>query len=301
MPWTLLVGPVVQGLRHTGWKDPMIRLAICWLGLPFLFFCASSGKLGTYILPCFPPLAILTSTGLLKYSAGGKRKAFTVPVYILAVVVTTLVILLILNHAMSADSRLYEQQETWKVVLVTIAFLTWVLLLLCAGRAADFRKMLAYFAVSPAVFMFCAQFVIPGQLIEKKSPGEFLRQHKHRISRDTILVSDNYLTSAVCWSYKRNDVRLLGRAGEFAYGLAYDDSKHRLLDIDQFKDLITTDSGEERIALITSTKRYVEYRQMLPKPVFEDIDYGFVFAEFAVRSVSIAAMHDPSPSQCCLH
>ena len=31
MPWTLLVGPAVLGLRRTDWNDPMIRLAIRWL------------------------------------------------------------------------------------------------------------------------------------------------------------------------------------------------------------------------------------------------------------------------------
>jgi 4-amino-4-deoxy-L-arabinose transferase len=288
-PWTVLLPAVISGLRDThlgsrgagSIKDPLVRFALCWLIFPFLLFSASRGKLGTYILPCFPPLAILVSTGLLKYFAAGKKKAFMVAVHILSVIVAALVIFLILSPTMPAAFRLYDHQETWKVVLVAIAFLTYAMFLLCASRAANFRKKLAYFAIGPTVFMFCAQFVMPNQFKDGKAPGEFLRQNWHRVCPDTTLVSDNYLASAVCWSYKRRDVFLLGRGGELAYGLGYDDSKQRLLDIERLRELITKGSGKGCITLIIRTKLYAEYAGLLPKPVFEDVDRGFVFAEFA--------------------
>ena len=131
---------------------------------------------------------------MLKYFAAGKKKAFMVAVHILSVIVAALVIFLILSPTMLAGFRLYDHQETWKVVLMAIAFLT--LFLLCASRAANFRKKLAYFVIGPTVFMFCAQFVMPNQLKNGKAPGEFLRHNWHRVCPDTTLVSDNYLASA---------------------------------------------------------------------------------------------------------
>ena len=81
---------------------------------------------------------------------------------------------------------------------------------------------------------------------------------------------------------KRNDVFLLEKAGEFANGLKYDNSsKRRLLDINQLQELIMKDAGKTHTILITSIKRYMEYKQRLPKPYIEDIDCGFVFVEFA--------------------
>jgi 4-amino-4-deoxy-L-arabinose transferase len=301
-PWTVLLPPVISGLRDTrlgsrgagSLKDPLIRFAVCWLLFPFLLFSASRGKLGTYILPCFPPLAVLVSTGLLKYFATGKKKAFTVAVHILLAIVAALVIFLILSQTMSAALRLYEQRETWKVVLVTTAFLTYALFLLCASRAANFRKKLAYFAIGPTVFMFCAQFVMPNQFKDGKAPGEFLRQNWHRVRPDTTLVSDNYLASAVCWCYKRRDVFLLGRGGELAYGLGYDDSKQRLLDIERLRELITKGSGKGCITLIIRTRLYAEYAGLLPKPVFEDVGHGFVFAEFA-PPIAAEKLTEPKP------
>ncbi len=76
MPWTPLLGPIVQGLRQTSRKDPMVRLAVCWLVFPFLFFSVCSGKLGTYVLPCYPPLAFLIAAGVLTCLRGGDVKGF---------------------------------------------------------------------------------------------------------------------------------------------------------------------------------------------------------------------------------
>jgi len=280
-PWTFLLPAAISGLRGTRFKDPLFRYAICWLLLPFLLLSTSSGKLVTYILPCFAPLAIIMSIALLKYFEAGKKKAFTVAVKILLVIMAALMIALILSQTISNSFRLYEQQEMWKVALLAIGFVVYVLFLFCAGRAWDFRKKLAFFAIGPTALMFFGHFAMPNQVEGIKSPGEFLRHNQYRVHPETVLVSDNDLASSVCWCYKRNDVFLIRASGELTYGLEYDDSKQRLLDVDLFKELVAKSSGKGSIVLILNTKRYAEYSPLLPKPVFEDVNRGFAFAEFA--------------------
>jgi len=280
-PWTFLLPAALSGLKGTRFKDPLFRYAICWLLLPFLLLSASSGKLITYILPCFPPLAVIMSMALLQYFDAGKKKAFTVAVKILLVIMVAIMIALILTQTIPTSFRVYEQQETMKVVLMAIGFLAYILLLFCAARAADFRKKLAFFAIGPTVLMFCGHFSMPNQLRDAKAPGEFLQHNRYRVHPDTVLVSDNDLTSSICWCYKRSDVYLLRSSGELTYGLEYDDSKQRLLDVDRFKELVTKSSGKGSIILILKTERYEEYSPLLPKPVFKDVNRGFVFAEFA--------------------
>lgn len=69
IPWTFMVPAAMAGIRkllnEEGPQGRLMRLSICWLVLPFLFFSFSNGKLLTYILPCFPPFAILMAFGLL--------------------------------------------------------------------------------------------------------------------------------------------------------------------------------------------------------------------------------------------
>ncbi len=69
LPWIFLVPAAVTGFFSTTAAartkqnpiSPLITFCICWFVFPFLFFSASNGKLLTYILPCFPPFAILMS------------------------------------------------------------------------------------------------------------------------------------------------------------------------------------------------------------------------------------------------
>jgi len=281
-PWIVLLPAIISGLKKTCFKTPLIRYSACWFLWPFIFFSASRGKLTTYILPCFPPLAILVSTALLTYFANTKKNTLAPPAYLIAGIAAALAIALIVTRAMTMDSALYGKHEMWKAVIGVTGLLgyAFVLIVFCTGNAEGFRKQILYFAAGPAVFTFCAHFSAPDRFIEEKAPAEFLERHRDRISSDDILVSDNYLASAVCWAYKRNDVFLVGRPGELEYGLRYSDSKHRLLDLDHLSEPIMTVSPNARIALITLTRRYVECRHRLPKPVYEDIDDNFAFAEF---------------------
>ena len=176
--------------------------------------------------------------------------------------------------------RVYGRGEFWKCVIVVIGLITYALLLLLARDMENLQRKLVLWYLGPVFLMFFSHFVWPNRFIYKKSPNEFLLHNTRRIQPDTVLVSDNYLTPAVCWCYKRTNVLLIDKGGELTYGLKCEDSKQRLLDIDQFKKLIDSNSGRGYIALITSTKRYAEYRQFLPESVFEDINSGFVFVEF---------------------
>jgi len=279
LPWTPVFPLVIAGLKKTQLKDPFLRFLLCWLVFPFLFFSACRGKLGTYILPCYTPLAILTAVGLLKYLAAGRMQALSRNLRNSAAILFIIVAALILVQTVIPGVIIYNRSEVWKCAIVAIAISTYALLL-HARDAENLQRKLALWYLGPVLLMFVSHFAWPSRFVYGKTPNEFLLHNASRVHPDTVLVSDNYLTPAVCWCYKRADVFLIDRGGELTYGLGYDDSKQRLLDIDQFKKLIDKSSRKGGINLITSTKRYMEYRQLLPKPIFEDIDSNFVFAEF---------------------
>lgn len=280
LPWTALLPAAFQGVRFTRLRDSIFRFAICWLLFPFLFFSASHGKLGTYILPCFPPLVILITVGLQEYLQGEKRRAFTIGALSLAMVTCILAVILVVSQVTGFPGfRSYGPAEIWKWVVVAAGLMACSGLLACSVRSLNFRKQIVLFCAAPLLFMFSTQFVMPDQIKIRKAPGELLLRNFNRIRPDTILVT-NDLARAVCWFYKRDDVYLLEIGGELTYGLGYDKSRHRLLTVGQLRKLIAEMEGEKQVVFITETEHYSRYRSLLPKPVFEDIDGRFVFAQF---------------------
>jgi 4-amino-4-deoxy-L-arabinose transferase-like glycosyltransferase len=73
IPWTLCIPEVIkQAWRQRG-EDNVLFLSL-WAALPFIFFSFSSAKLPHYILPIYPPLALLTGiTVERKLKTAGSR------------------------------------------------------------------------------------------------------------------------------------------------------------------------------------------------------------------------------------
>jgi len=129
--------------------------------------------------------------------------------------------------------------------------------------------------------MFSWHFIFAAALTPRKSPGEFLLSHARDVSCDGIYIAENRFVGAICWFCKRDDVFLTGRAGEYAYGLDYDGSLSRLLDVDQAKDLILGRMRTEPVILVLSAKSYTAYKNQLPAPCREEIRGGLVWAEYS--------------------
>jgi 4-amino-4-deoxy-L-arabinose transferase len=279
LPWAVFVPAALSGLKETALKDSLLRFAFCWLLFPFLFFSASRGKLGTYILPCFPPLVILITAGLFQYLKK-ETKWVTIGASFLAVAMGLCAVGLLFSQVLPVPPgwKLFEQAEIWKLVFVFLGLLTWTAFFVAAAATSDVKQKLVLFCLGPLLLMLSSHVAMPDRFKDGLVPGEFLLRHADRISPDTTLVSDNYLVSAVCWFYKRNDVCLLGKPGELDYGVSRAPEKNRLFTIDQFRELVAQPS--RRITLITLEKRYTHDKPQLPQPAFVDSDRGFVFAQF---------------------
>jgi 4-amino-4-deoxy-L-arabinose transferase len=282
LPWTSLLPNAFTGLKNLQLKDTFIRFSICWLLFPFVFFSFSRGKLATYILPCFPPLVILIMTGFLRwYSLPGSEKKFTKNLRVSSIIMVIAAIALFFAQASSfACLKIYQPNEKWKWMLLVIAFLAYAALLLFAACRKDFSKRLTCCLLAPLAVLFSAHFVIPNQFGNGKMPGDFLLQNSNRIQPDSIIVSDKFLTPAVCWFYKRDNVYLLGTAGELDYGLTFEDAKNRWSNPADFQDFIDHYACGKTVVLIADEERFDEYKNELPTPSFSRISNGFLFAEF---------------------
>jgi len=287
LPWTFLFPAVILGLKKTGFKNSMDRYAVCWFFFPFLFFSIARGKLLTYILPCFPPLAILIPSGLDQYFETGGKKAFNAGGKSLALLVLGIAVVFIGVQSIGFNGfKPYSQ--IWKWALSVAGLVAFACPLLIACRETEYKKKIVFYAISPIFIIFSTHFVLPDVTLQHKTPGEFLLQYSKLVHPDTILVSDEDQVRAVCWFYKRSDVYLLGGAGELMYGLQYNDSKDRLLTIDRFDTLVKRYPG--RIVAVFNFQKYQSLKGKLPKPLFLKTNVkntsdimptdGFVFAKY---------------------
>jgi len=281
LPWTCLFPAAILGLKKTGIKTSITRFAICWFFFPFLFFSVSKGKILTYILPCFPPFAMLMSIGLKKYFETGGKKLFSVAVWSLAVLAVIIAVALIGVQSIGFKGfKPYDQ--TWKWGLGVFGFVMFAFLLISAVRVSNSKTKLMLVGCSPLLLLLGSNFILPDLTLEHKAPGTFLLKNAYKIKTDTMLVSDEDPMGAVCWFYKRDDVYLLEGGGEVSYGLNYEDAKFRSLNLKQFKDLLLQNAEKGRVVLIAKSRKYMRWKQGLPEPLYEDSngEGGYVFVQY---------------------
>ena len=275
MPWTMLLPAAMTGVlgnrvKQTGAKGRLLSFCLCWFLFPFLFFTASSGKLLTYILPCFPPLVILFTYGILQWldKAKGKRNFIQWPIGILMALMF-LVLIIITGLHLFGPERLWIFNKSWKWLLLVSSIGAMLLLLYNAFRNKQESQKIILFGLSFAILLFTIQFTIPTLTLSRKALGPLLSRHATTITADTYVISGEQVIRAVCWYLKREDVYMLD-VGELTYGVEHEDShESRLLSIAETSTLIATHKGE--IVMILDGEEYTEdWQSVLPPPVSID-------------------------------
>ncbi len=279
MPWTPLLGPIIQGLRHTNRKDPGVRLAICWLVFPFLFFSICSGKLVTYVLPCYPPLAFLIAVSVLKCLGEEDIKGFVTGARVVAGLAGLFFVGLL--AALLIGPELAKSVALWKWAVAAAGLLLWAAFCQAAVAPADIRRRLLLYCAGPVLFMFSWPLICPAAVTAKKMPGAFLLSNARRVPTDSILITDNALTASVCWYYKRQDTFISGNTGEYSYGLAHKDGQHRVIGTEQIAQFVAENLPGKCVVLITRQDMYEEeYQRLLPEPACVDVRQGLALALF---------------------
>ncbi len=282
-PWTALLPAAIAGHRRKGVLTPFFQFTICWLLFPFLFFSISSGKLLTYILPCFPPLSILTAAGLKKYFDSPGNAFFNNGLRLMMGLIIILMIAVpVIQSGLMAKSA--PPVEPGKAFLLFAALLFYITLLFFSLKTGQPLKKMALFALAPVILYLSTHFIMPGYIEKEKAPGCFLKKHAAGITPRTVVVSTETAIRAVCWFFKRDDVFVLSDndGGELYYGLSYKNSRHRHLTFDQFHRRIAGNTWSAPVVLIIKSKKYNRRKHELPEPAYMDTsgENGYVFAAY---------------------
>ena len=202
-------------------QQPLYRFCLSAVVLPFLFFSASSGKLATYILPCFPPLAVLAAAVIAAYfKSGGHNRCF----HILLTVWGSLLVIASVGFGVVLFLPFMERiAYGWcfpaAVAMAAAGLIYGAALLL--SRRADWRTRFYLFFGGMALLLATGGWAIPDGLLGDKVPERAMRELAVRLGFDPAKVTFFTTSStmhAVAWIFDRKDVHTLNSPGELEYG-----------------------------------------------------------------------------------
>lgn len=261
-PFTAFAYTAARGGMRLDWKSPFLRFAAAWAIVPAILLSLSGGKLGTYILPIFPPLAALAAFSLFEAFKDGRAKSFGIAAQVLAGICAVAALALTALQLSGCEKVcLYGNGETYKWLLaaMSLAFMSGMLWL--SANVAKAKHKMALLCASPLLLMLCWHMAFPERIATQKAPEDFIAGCAKRIAPDTMLVCNSDLVGIVCWVLKRDDVILFRKTGEFDYGVKESKDERRFLDVDEFKRLVLEKGASKRVALFIPSrliKRCVE-------------------------------------------
>ena len=204
-------------------RDSFTRALICWFAGPFLLLSASSCKLGTYILPCFVPLAILTALALRRAMISQRRLCRRIVgvlngifgwVFIAAAILTALALIAVPH--LDRIPRLTI--HLWIIPTLVSVLALGAALLKLRKRSVALQVGVLLIGTAPAICF--GMFAIPGELLGNRASAVGLRQCFAAIPVDAecVVAVERTCIAPVCWVLKRSDLVVVGKMGEMTYG-----------------------------------------------------------------------------------
>jgi 4-amino-4-deoxy-L-arabinose transferase len=228
LPWTVCWPAVVVGLRRASLGQPILPYCGCWVVGPLLLFSASSGKLEPYVLPCFPPLAMLTAIGLIEHArlTGCRRRPFD---YAIAGLIVAVLLVVVVDTQLNVIGlAFFGPGQQWRLWLLAGSLAMCLGLVLAAISATTPNRRILLSVLATVGILATGHFLVPLKLLKPSQfPVAMIRDNADLVDEQTLLVADPYLVHAVAWVFRRDDVHLLTDAGELAYGLQVDETQTR--------------------------------------------------------------------------
>lgn len=219
MLWTLAWPNARKGLRGAAEWHTGMRFMASWVVAPIALLSLSSGKLPTYILPVYAPVAVLVALGLRRgrelgtigldapaRAARWALRAFAVACFVVAV----------FGLQAFGAPRLWDGGESWRFVAFGVALLVWAQADAWAWRAKDASQWLARTAVAPLAMLVLVPWIYPSAALSvSKHPWPLLERHADDLRRAALVVSGSGSAHVACWIGRRHDVVIGGAPSEF--------------------------------------------------------------------------------------
>ena len=247
IPWSFFAPPVVSATRKLAAADSLTRYCLCWFATSFLFFSVCGGKLPTYILPCFPALAVITADALFEYpNEATLRRCCLVGMTVLAVAAIGFLGWL---YFFNGNPVLLEQisSDTETIPLCASVFVTSICLGYAGRKFAVPGKRAQ--AIGMVAFSLCSLFIasflfLPEAVEDRRSPSRLIEATMPLTPLEALIITDRITLPSVCWHYNQDDVVLYGDPGELSYGVKHSKTPGRYAATDEDTEAMIQDALE---------------------------------------------------------
>jgi len=264
-PWSVFVPRSIANL----WKRSEIRLFLIWSGIVFLFFSVSRSKLPPYILPIFPPLAVVI--GCLFHEMWDRKidRRLEVSIYVIILSLFAITPLLYWNSTVIGwVSRISTEAipvfQSLKVSLACISILSvFIIFILTLRKSVTYGSV--FLVLSSFSFLFISVLMaLNMQTIDSLNTTKRLSNIVNRDARHGDLLINYGSFDETLPFYTGRKVVIASYKGELDMGSKYEDSKHMFIDDDEFAKLFTS---HQKVFSVLKAKRLQRLREKLPESI----------------------------------
>lgn len=262
LPFTIFLPSLWFGAKKLDWRnDSLLIFCSAWIVMPFILLSLSSGKLATYIMPLFPPAAMIIACSVFAARDDKRASVFfnwTALITSVAAVVCA-VVFVILQAVQAKGAAVYTKETLYLAALAGFFVLAFAFILAASvrmnGLLAKYALLIvAVFALMPVWFL-----CFPTRIAADKAPEKFFTETAARVPSDAVVMAHKDYIGISTWSLKRTDIAIFAKEGEFEYCIRHSEDPDRMFyNVERFIEFVKNRPSDGKKIALYLHKRHVK-------------------------------------------